>query len=85
MIEIITMVALVTCREIDQQQVLLMQRTTGLVRRTTGAKDHGEWLVWAVLGERPKPSNFDGFGDCQGIFQLNAEIAHRTVHLGLAQ
>jgi hypothetical protein len=28
--------------------------------------------LWAVLDERPRTSNFDGFGDCEGIFQLNA-------------
>lgn len=45
----------------------------------------GQCLFWAVLDERPRTSNFDGFGDCQGIFQLNAEITHRTVHFGVTQ
>ena len=45
----------------------------------------GEWPFRAVLDERPKKSDFNGFGDCEGIFQLNAEIAHRTVHLGVTQ
>jgi hypothetical protein len=42
-------------------------------------------LLWAVPYERPEGLDFNGFRDCQGIFEFNAKISHCTVHLGVTQ
>lgn len=37
------------------------------------------------LSRRPLASDFYGFSDCERVFQFDAEISHRAVHLGVTE
>ena len=62
-----------------------LQRMAAMVKLQRGTGDCEECLLWAVLANGPRLSNLNGFGYGQRIFELNAQISHRAVHLGVPE
>ena len=66
-------------------ELLYEASTTALTGRAVASRTGGQGLQWAALIERPISLDFDGLGDSQRIFQFDAQILDRTVHLGVAK